>query len=227
MEIEKKQRIVRVFVRVCLIVQVVGVMAFFTFRVNAQNVASVLDKASAAYESSNGIKATFTLHTRSEIQKISESLEGTVQMKGDKFTLITPDMTTWFDGTTQWSYVDRNDEVNISTPTGEELQMTNPALLIRNSQKGYTSVLKGESTAANGKAAYDLELIPKKKGDIVKVELQIEKFSSLPAAITVYTKNGVTSTIRISQLETGINQSDNFFVFKESDYSDVEIVDLR
>ena len=136
-------------------------------------------------------------------------------------------MTTWFDGTTQWSYVERNEEVNVSTPTGEELQFTNPALLLRMYKKGFTPQYIGESTASSGKSAYDIELTPKKKGDILKVELQIEKSSNFPAKIKVEAKNGISSTIHISNLKTGVNQPDDFFVFKESDYPDAEVIDLR
>lgn len=193
----------------------------------AQNPVSILDKAATAYENANGISASFTLNTRSEVQKMSESFEGTIQMKGDKFTLITPDMSTWFDGKTQWTYVERNDEVNVSTPSGEELQFTNPAMLLRVYKKGFTPAYIGESTAANGKAAYDIKLTPKKKGDILSVELQIEKFSGFPAKIKVEAKNGITNTIHISNLKTGVNQSDDFFVFKESEYPDAEVIDLR
>ena len=42
----------------------------------------------------------------------------------------------------------------------------------------------------------------KKKSDIVRVELQIEKFSGLPASIAVFSKNGISSTIRISKMKT-------------------------
>ena len=193
----------------------------------AQNAVSILDKAASAYEDSNGLTAWFTMQTRSEMQKVSESFDGTIDIKGDKFVLKTPDMITWFDGTTQWSYVERNDEVNVSTPTGEELQAMNPALLLRSYKKGFTAEYKGESTASNGKATYDITLTPKKKSDIVGVELQIEKFSGLPASITVFVKNGISNTIRISKMETGVNQPDRFFVFNEKDYPEAEIVDLR
>lgn len=224
MEREKKIRIWRV-------IALLGLLFCLLFgqRVisRAQNATSILDKAAAAYENSNGISATFALHTRSEVQNISESFEGTINMKGDKFTLVTPDMTTWFDGTTQWTYVERNDEVNVSTPTGDELQFTNPALLLRMYKKGFTPKYIGESTAPNGKSAYDIELTPKKKGDIVKVELQIEKFSNFPATIKVEAKSGISNTIQISKLQTGVNQPDDYFVFKESNYPDVEVIDLR
>lgn len=194
---------------------------------HAQNAASILDKAAKAYEGSNGVSASFALNTRSEVQNVSESFEGTINMKGDKFTLVTPDMTTWFDGTTQWTYVERNEEVNVSTPTGDELQFTNPAMLLRVYKKGFTPKYIGESTASNGKTAYDIELTPKKKGDITRVVLQIEKFSNFPASIKVEAKNGVTNTIHISNLKTGVNQPDSFFVFKESDYPDADVIDLR
>ena len=127
----------------------------------------------------------------------------------------------------QWSFVERNEEVNVSTPTGEELQATNPTLLLRSYEKGFTAKYKGESTSPSGKAAHDIELVPKKKSDIVRVELQIEKFSGLPASIAVFSKNGISSTIRISKMKTGVNQPDSYFVFNEKDYPDAEIIDLR
>ena len=186
-----------------------GLLACLLFGIRvtsrAQNAVSILDKAADAYENSNGISASFTLNTRSDVQKVSESFEGTIQ----------------------WSYVERNEEVNVSTPTGEELQFTNPALLLRMYKKGFTPKYIGESTASSGKSAYDIELTPKKKGDILKVELQIEKSSNFPAKIKVEAKNGISSTIHISNLKTGVNQPDDFFVFKESDYPDAEVIDLR
>lgn len=198
-----------------------------TLDVKAQNAVSILDKAADIYESSNGLSASFTMRVRSEQQQVNESFEGTIDMKGDKFRLVTPDMITWFNGKTQWAYIERNDEVNVTTPGGDELQLTNPALLLRSYKNGFTPQYKGESTSANGKAAYDVELTPKKKGDIGKVELQIEKLSSLPVRITVTTKNGMSNTIQIGKLKTNINQPEAFFVFKSADYPDAEVVDLR
>lgn len=217
---EKKQSVWR-------IIAIVGFLFCLLFGARAQNATDILDKAAAAYERSNGVSASFTMRTHSEMQKVAESFEGTIQMKGDKFTLATPDMTTWFDGKTQWVYMERNDEVNVSTPTGDELQMTNPALLLNSYKKGFTAVYKGESTAASGKSAWDVELAPKKKGDILKVELQIEKTSNFPATIRVEAKNGISTTIHISKYKTGVNQPAAFFVFDEADYPDVEVVDLR
>lgn len=190
----------------------------------AQNAADILNKAATVYEESNGIAISFVLHIR-KIGQGAESFEGQIQMKGDKFTLVTPDMHVWFDGTTQWVYLERAEEVYVSNPSGEELQNTNPILLLRSYQKGFTVAFKGESTAANGKSAYDVELTPKKKSDIIKIDLQVEKISHFPSRISLQQKNEVSTTIQISQLQTGKNQPDSFFVFKESDYPDAEVID--
>lgn len=193
----------------------------------AQQAASVLDKAARAYEVANGIKATFTMHIRSDKQQIRESFEGEIQIKGNKFQLNTPDMLSWFDGKTQWTYMLRTEEVNVSNPDGDELMFTNPAFLLKNYKKGFDAEFKGESTSANGKLAYDISLTPRKKSNVSRVDLQIEKQSNLPASVTVASKDGMINTIRITNLETGLNQPDTEFVFNASRFPEAEIIDLR
>lgn len=204
---------------------ILALLLGFSLGADAQNAATLLDKAATQYTQSNGIKAIFTLQTSGAGG--SDRMEGTTQMRGDKFRLELPGTITWFDGQTQWSYVEHNEEVNVTTPTAEELPFTNPALLLRTYKKGFTAVYKGESTAANGKMAYDIELTPKKKSDLAKVVLQLEKNSGLPIRMVVSAKNGTNSIVQISQLQTNQNQSDRFFVFNEADYPDAEVIDLR
>ena len=204
---------------------ILALLLGFSLGADAQNAATLLDKAATQYTQSNGIKAIFTLQTSGAGG--SDRMEGTIQMRGDKFRLELPGTITWFYGQTQWSYVEHNEEVNVTTPTAEELPFTNPALLLRTYKKGFTAVYKGESTAANVKMAYDIELTPKKKSDLAKVVLQLEKNSGLPTRMVVSAKNGTSSIVQISQLQTNQNQSDRFFVFNETDYPDAEVIDLR
>ena len=204
---------------------ILALLLGFSLGADAQNAATLLDKAATQYTQSNGIKAIFTLQTSGAGG--SDRMEGTIQMRGDKFRLELPGTITWFDGQTQWSYVEHNEEVNVTTPTAEELPFTNPALLLRTYKKGFTAVYKGESTAANGKMAHDIELTPQKKSDLTKVVLQLEKNSGLPIRMVVSAKNGTNSIVQISQLQTNQNQSDRFFVFNETDYPDAEVIDLR
>jgi outer membrane lipoprotein-sorting protein len=204
-----------------------GLWVWMLSPVAAQNAAEILAKATAAYNQSNGMMASFSLHTRAGKQQLSESTEGIIQMRGNKFTLSTPDVKTWYDGTTQWTYVEHTQEVNISTPEGDELQFTNPAILLGSYQKDFTATYKGEATAANGKAAYVIELKPKKKTNIVSIELQIEKYAGLPVRIHLESKNELHNTIQISHIKTNVNQPADFFSFPQADYPQAEIIDLR
>lgn len=193
---------------------------------SAQSGGDILDKAAEIYEKSNGLSASFALHARSETRQISESFEGTIQMQGDKFTLVTPDMRIWYDGKTQWVYRERSEEVYVSEPAGEELQYTNPAVLLRTYKKEYDAKYMGESTSANGKTAYDIELSPKKKGDIIRISLQMEKSSSFPSRIVIEDKNSMRTMIQIDKLTSNINRPDSFFVFDPEKYPDVEVIRL-
>ncbi len=199
----------------------------FGSAISAQNATEILDKAATIYTNSNGIIVTFAMRTHSQQQNITESFEGKINIKGDKFTLVTPGMHIWYDGKTQWIYKDQADEVNINIPTDDELQFTNPAILLKTYKKAFNASFTGESTATNGKAAYDIELTPKKKNDITKITLQIEKFSGLPANIAIQMKNDISNNISISELKKDINQPDSFFSFNEADYPDAFVIDLR
>ena len=202
-------------------------LLFLSSNIGAQDVIAILDKAVSVCENSNGLTAQFTMFIRSDRQQISESFEGVIDVKGEKFVLKTPDMNIWFDGRNQWTYLERNEEVNVTLPSEEELQMTNPILSLRFYKKGFNVIFKGESTAANGKTCWDIELVPKKKKDIDVIELQIEKKSSIPVSITIVTKQGIHNTIRINEIKTGVNQSDSCFIFEEKEYPNAEIIDLR
>lgn len=199
------------------------------FPVNAQTVdaAAILEKAAQTYERSKGIAAQFTTIISSNQQQASEKVVGVINMKGDRFKLLTPDMHVFFDGTTQWTYLAETEEVNVTNPSGEDLLLINPSLLLKGYEQGFRAVYKGEDKGRDGKLVYLIELTPLKKSDMNRVVLQIGKVSSLPSGIVVSSKGGITTSIYITDLETGVNQPDSFFVFKEADYPDAEIIDLR
>lgn len=202
-------------------------LAGFSFSVYAQKAQDIIDRAATAYEKANGMKADFDIHIRSDKQQISESFEGKIDMNKEKFVLTTPDMIVWFDGKTQWTYLIKNKEVNITEPSGDELLKINPILLLSAYGKSYNASLRGESTSSGGKAAYDIILTSKNKKKAETIELQIEKNTYLPARITVSSDNDFRTTISIRHIQTDIKHSVGVFVFKQNDYPDVDIIDLR
>ena len=99
--------------------------------------------------------------------------------------------------------------------------------LLRSYKKGFTLSYIGQSTSDNGKMADDVMLTSKKNGDVAKVEVQIERATSLPVRLTVTLKNGVRSVIRIRKMQTDINQPEYIFRFNPADYPGVTEIDLR
>lgn len=96
---------------------------------------SILNKMAENYQKAGGISLSF-----------GGTQSGTLLLKGNKFYLESGGIQTWFDGKTQWSYVEQNEEVNVSTPTPEELQSVNPYALVTTYKKSFNYRYVGEKT---------------------------------------------------------------------------------
>jgi outer membrane lipoprotein-sorting protein len=201
----------------------------FSFSSMAQSTdaGSIVEKTSEKYKQWESIEVDFDTNIRWEKNNTSESFEGKIIMKNDKFYLSTPDMQTWFDGTTQWTFFPRNREVNIGTPEENELKQINPMLLFQNYSKDFNVEYIGESTSHNMKSCYDIAMIPKKKDDIDKIQIQIDKTSFLPEKLIVTTRQNVKSTITVKSIKQNKSLTDDMFVFPDKEHPDVEKIDLR
>jgi outer membrane lipoprotein-sorting protein len=193
----------------------------------SKDAGAILEKTTKKYnEYTGGMEIGFTANVRSVKNNINESFEGTLTMKENKFALNTPDVKNWFNGTTLWTYMTNIQEVNVSNPAGNELQSINPLLFLRNYKKDFNVSYIGESTSHNNKMAYDIVMTPKKKDDIEKIELQIEKSTSLPSRIVMLMKNDIRNSIIVKEVKS-VDIPDTKFAFPEKDFPGVELVDLR
>ncbi|WP_036930215.1 LolA-like putative outer membrane lipoprotein chaperone [Prevotella sp. 10(H)] len=201
----------------------------FTFATGlwAQNARDILDKASDAYNKAGAVTATFTLDSKDTKSNSVYSYDGKASMKGNKFKIEIPDAITWFDGITQWVYVKDTEEVNITSPTGEELQAISPSVLFNIYKKGFNLSYKGEKRSG-GKSLNEVELIPQKKnGEFTKILVLIDKASNIFSKITVTDKNGIENILSIKSYQSGANLPDAVFQFDKKEYPRAEIVDLR
>ncbi len=195
--------------------------------IEAQNARAILDKAAAAYTKAGGLTASFTLDSKEIKTKSIYSIDGTISMKGDRFKIDIPDATTWFDGKTQWVYMKGTDEVNITEPTGEELQGISPSSIFSIYKQGFDLLYKGEKKVA-GIALFEVELISQNKSsNFTKIIVQIDKTTNLFHQIILFDKSGYENKLSIRKMKTNINLLDKTFIFNKSEYPDVEIIDLR
>ncbi|MBP6065756.1 LolA-like putative outer membrane lipoprotein chaperone [Bacteroides sp.] len=204
-------------------------IAFFTLSLFAQQQKEarvVLDRTAAAFEKAGGVTADFHIKVSSKGRRQGDS-QGVIQLKGEKFVLTTPDVTTWFDGQTQWSYLSASDEVNVSTPTPAELQSINPYALLYLYKKGFSYKL-GNTKLWRGKPVYEVILdAANKNQELSHVVLFVAKDSYQPLSIHVETRDKMRSEITITGYQTGLKYADTLFVFNRKQYPNVEIIDLR
>lgn len=187
----------------------------------------ILNNARLAYYSSGGITADFILNMVDHKTNDKYDLSGKIYMKGDKFKMDIPGATTWFNGKTQWVYIKDINEVNISTPSGDDLQDISPSALFNLYEKDYKLSYNGEKRS-NGKKVNEIELTPvKKKSEIKKIVVQIDKATDLLTSIKIINKSQFENDLKIKKMQTQLNIADDTFVFNAKNYPKVEIVDLR
>ena len=173
------------------------------------------------------MKADFTV--KAVANGLVEGAEnGTIQLKGEKFVLKTSDIITWFDGKTQWSYVTKNDEVNVSNPTQEELQQINPYTFLYMYQKGFFYKL-GATKTFRGKSVWEVVLTARdKKQELERITLFVTKDTYEPLYILLQQRGQQTrNEITITSYQTKQNYADQVFTFDKKQYPNAEVIDLR
>ena len=182
---------------------------------NPAQARAILDKTSKVIGHKSGVSAAFTLNNPT-----TGNVSGTIAVKGGKFNARTPQAIVWFNGKTQWTYMKKNNEVNISTPTQAQQQMMNPYTFINVYKTGY----KMSSTKAGG--SYEVHLVAQnQKRSIQEMYVTVNSKTYVPSRIKMK-HNGRWYTVTISNFSTK-KQPDSLFTFNSKDYPSAEVIDLR
>lgn len=181
----------------------------------AQNAKDVLDKCAAVVSNKDGVKASF----RMESARYGSS-SGTIAVKGRKFCVTTDIASIWFDGKTQWTYLKKNDEVSVTTPTEVQLQTLNPYNFITMYKKGF------KQTMTTNASSYNVHLTADNSSKkISEMFITIDKKSYTPSEVKVLQGNKWT-TFTISNLQKS-KLDDAMFRFNSKDFPTAEVIDLR
>ena len=191
------------------------VMAFCL--ANAQSPSSVVDKVLGALKSSKAVSASYV------VSSPQGSSSGTIVMSGKKFRVLANDVKCWYNGTTMWSYSIATDEVNITTPTADDLQMTNPYSVAQNFKSSYI-ISKG----GTGNGTYTIRFTPKKKSNVKRMLVTVSTSTWLISKAVIEQTNGAKTTITISNYNRNASAPASVFEFdKKQVPAGTEVVDLR
>lgn len=178
-----------------------------------QSAKNVLDKTAAVVSNKSGVQANFTMSGG------MGNVSGTIAVKGRKFHATTPVATMWFDGKTMWTYMKKNEEVNVTTPNETQLQKINPYNFINLYKQGY------DMTMSQSDKTYIVHLTAQKAGKIPELFITVDKKSYHPTQVKMLQGKKWT-VFDISNLKAQAI-SDATFTFNAKDFPSAEVIDLR
>ena len=183
----------------------------------AQTPQAMLDKSVAAINAGGGVTADYSITSDQGTSK------GTIAMQGNKFRILSPEAKCWYDGKTQWSWSPVTSEVNITTPTADELQMTNPIAAVQHFKSSFNMKRAKAKTADT----YVIKLTPKKKDNIKTLWLYFDEKTSLLRTARFEMQDKSVYVIKITGYKHKTQSASTFTFDKNMVPAGTQVVDLR
>jgi len=194
---------------------------------NAKKAKDILDKVSAKTKSYSTISADFTFSMENKQEDISETNDGTILIKGDKYKISLMDVDTYFDGKIIYTYMKEAEEVNITEPDPEDEETLNPATIFTVYEKGFKYRYIGEGTK-DGKTFYEIDLYPENRDKpYSRIKLQVLKDDLTLYSLRQVGKDGNNYTIVVNAMKTNVPLDDSAFIFDPAKHPDVDVIDMR
>lgn len=177
----------------------------------------LLGRVAGKFKRSAGTQVSFRL-TGS-----TGSLNGTLNCAGNKFSILTGKLNSWYDGKNMWSYNSSSEETTLVNPTASELAETNPMSFLNMASQFKVAYGTG---AKNGQK--ELVLTPKsRKLGLKKVVLHVKTGTLTPTKIVVTQSSGQSFTVTVTKVVTGKRFAASTFTYPSAKYPGVKVVDLR
>jgi len=187
----------------------------------------ILDKVAAKTKTYSSIKADFSFTLENLQAKVTDTYDGSILVKGDKYKASIMGADTYFDGTTMWMHMKDINEVNISGADMIDEESLNPATIFTMYEKGYRYLHSGEATI-KGKKVDIVELFPEDRNKpFSRIKLFIYKDNLQFARIEQIGKDGNNYIINIKNMKPNVAADNSMFIFDPAKHPGVEIIDLR
>lgn len=186
----------------------------------------LLNDVSKKYEAIKSYKAEFAYELENPQAKVNEKFTGEISVKGNKFNLKLGAQEIINNGTTVWTFMKEENEVNVSdySPDDEEISPTKIHTMYRQGFK----YLMTEDENVKGVVYNVVELVPEnKKKPYFKIRIWINKKDKSIFRWKIFEKNGNRYLYTISKFQPNIKLEDAQFTFDKNKFPGVEVIDLR
>ena len=180
----------------------------------------ILDQMSDKYKKMNGFTSSFTYSMNNLSENITDSFEGTISVKDNKYILFIEGQKIINDSKTVWTYLEDLNEVTISEfdPTEQEISLNN---IFEIYKEGFTHKNIGEKDDL-----LNIEIYPDSdEKSYFKILFKINN-SNLLESFTVFDKSNTLFIYTINNfIEEDLDLS--LFTFIEKNYPGIEVIDFR
>ena len=201
------------------------ILSLFTigFNLSAQNAETVFKSAVDKLLAYDNIAITFDYNMINTEASIYETMEGAAILQGDAYKLNIMGQDILCDGTTTWTYNADAEEVMISDVDKDSGSGTPLAIV----QSFYDNITAKYLDESNG----DIRKIEAKTKtpdeDLNKLVVLLNTKTLEIKEIHVFDNNSNEFVYIINEFVTNQTLPADYFTFKESDYPDAEIIDMR
>ena len=202
-----------------------------SFNVSGQNAPlgkDIVNAFSVKMQNLTSLTAKFSFTLENLQEKITDTHEGEIVVKGKKYNLELMGMQSYYDGVTKWQFNKEANEVTISKPTVIEGGFfDDPTKLFKDYEKNFKSKFIGEQVV-KGRNIYELELYPiDLKTPYSKLNLTFDKKTLEPVQIKYQGKDGNNYIILVKVFRSNVIVRDERFTFEPKKHKGIEIIDMR
>jgi outer membrane lipoprotein-sorting protein len=194
---------------------------------DAEKAKSILDQVSAKTKKYQTITAEFTFSMENLQENISETHQGKILLKGNKYKVSLMGADSYFDGTSIYTHMIDAEEVNISVPDPGDDETLNPADIFTIYESGFYFHFVGEKEE-DGKTVYEIDLLPENRDKpFSRIKLKILKDDLSLYSLKQVGKDGNHFTIQLKTMITNEPMGDALFVFDQATHPNVDVIDMR
>jgi outer membrane lipoprotein carrier protein len=189
-----------------------------------QQALKILDKFSAAALTSPSVSMKFHMITINQMEKVNDTVNGSITMSKDQYKLELPDNITWFNGAASWNYLKAEKEVTITKPDKKDDSfLSRPSAIFSIYKRGYKTRFIEEDVNS-----FIIDLYPEDlKSELVRIRLVIGKTASDLVEAEYKRKDGLVIYLVVNDYNLKIKPDPATFVFNPQNFKGVEIIDMR
>jgi hypothetical protein len=189
-----------------------------------QQAVKILDRFSATALSSPSVSMKFILITVNEIEKVNDTINGSIIISKEQYKLELPDNITWYNGAVSWNYLKAEKEVTITKPDKKDDSfISRPSAIFTLYKKGYKTRYLEENASSDIIDLYPTDI----RSDLIRIRLAVGKSGSELVGAEYKRKDGLVVFLVVKEYNLKIKPDPATFTFDAQNYKGVEIIDMR